>query len=179
MDVDLIAGDLMGFKLWSPLEHAVSFLLNDEMLNFSVSYEKNTAYVSDGYGCYTVRQRNGAWWHREKRVPLAKRIGSSVWVFEGGGIVFELCEPLSKDKGKTAAANAVFAPMPGLVTHIAVKKGQTLQKGDKIVVLEAMKMEHSLVAPSNCEVEEVLVSEGDQVEAAAELVCFKMLGART
>ena len=60
--------------------------------------------------------------------------------------------------------------MPGFVNDVGVTKGDVLRKGDKILVLEAMKMEHALVAPKDCVVDEVLVHVQDQVEAAAELV---------
>ena len=61
----------------------------------------------------------------------------------------------------------------GLLVWVAlygVTKGDILQKGDKILVLEAMKMEHALVAPQDCVVDEVLVRIQDQVEADAHLV---------
>ncbi|MAI57920.1 MAG: 3-methylcrotonyl-CoA carboxylase [Rhodobacteraceae bacterium] len=173
--VGRIKGDLLGFNLWSPLKQAVKLRFNDYISNLSVSFDRNTAYISDKNSSYIAQQRNGLWWHREQRLPLAKAIGSSVWVFEDGGIIFELCDPLYREGKTIADAASVLAPMPGLVTHVAVKKGQRLQKGDKIVVLEAMKMEHGLAAPGTCEVEEVKVSAGDQVEAAAELVRLKIV----
>ena len=174
IEIDSFVNDLMGFKLWSPLYHKISLSFNNDIMNFSVNYEKNLAHIRDTDKSYTVQQRNGFWWYKEKRLPHAKRLASSVWVFEDGGIIFKLYEPLSRESNTVANTSAVIAPMPGLVTHVAVEKGQSLQKGDKIVLLEAMKMEHCLVAPMNCEVEHVLVAEGDQVEAAAELVRFKM-----
>jgi 3-methylcrotonyl-CoA carboxylase alpha subunit len=64
----------------------------------------------------------------------------------------------------------VNAPMPGLVKAMLVKSGQKIHTGDRISVLEAMKMEHSLLAPRDGVVAEVLAQEGDQVEAGAALV---------
>ena len=57
----------------------------------------------------------------------------------------------------------VVAPMPGLVKMVGVRAGQTVGKGQALVVLEAMKMEHTLTAPGNGTVVEVLVAVGDQV----------------
>ena len=60
--------------------------------------------------------------------------------------------------------------MPGLVREVNCAPGQMVQAGDRLAVLEAMKMEHALLAPRDGVVAEVLVSAGDQVEAGAALV---------
>ena len=60
--------------------------------------------------------------------------------------------------------------MPGLVTLVSAVKGQNVTKGDALMVLEAMKMEHSLLAARDGVVAEVLAQPGDQVEAGAALV---------
>ena len=60
--------------------------------------------------------------------------------------------------------------MPGLVRVVDAKVGQTVTKGDRLAVLEAMKMEHSLLAARDGVVAEVLAQAGDQVEAGVALV---------
>jgi 3-methylcrotonyl-CoA carboxylase alpha subunit len=60
--------------------------------------------------------------------------------------------------------------MPGLVKAVHAIAGQAVAKGDRLAVLEAMKMEHSLLAASEGVVAEVLVQAGDQVSAGAALV---------
>ncbi len=67
-----------------------------------------------------------------------------------------------------AGGTAVNAPMPGLVLKLAVQNGATVQKGDKIVVLEAMKMENDIVAPSSGKIT-FAVKQGDNVETGARL----------
>ena len=64
----------------------------------------------------------------------------------------------------------VEAPMPGLVKAVFAKAGQEVKQGDRLAILEAMKMEHSLTAARDGVVAEVLVADGDQVEAGAPLV---------
>jgi 3-methylcrotonyl-CoA carboxylase alpha subunit len=66
--------------------------------------------------------------------------------------------------------DAVVAPMPGLVRDVAVKAGQAVGEGDRLIVLEAMKMEHVLRAPRSGVVAEVTVASGDQVTAGALMV---------
>ncbi|EBA10637.1 Methylcrotonyl-CoA carboxylase alpha chain [Roseobacter sp. CCS2] len=69
--------------------------------------------------------------------------------------------------------DTVLAPMPGLVRDVAVTAGQTVQEGDRMVVLEAMKMEHVLRAPRDGTVDSVMVATGDQVTAGALMVSLE------
>lgn len=72
--------------------------------------------------------------------------------------------------GSTAGDGAILAPMPGRVLSVEVAAGQTVTRGQKLLTLEAMKMEHSLVAPFNGTVEDLMVSAGAQVQVDALLV---------
>jgi 3-methylcrotonyl-CoA carboxylase alpha subunit len=72
-----------------------------------------------------------------------------------------------------AGGNAILSPMPGLVARIAAAPGQTVRKGDVLIVLEAMKMEHALTAPRNGTVAEVLCAERDQVSHGAQLLSLE------
>jgi len=65
------------------------------------------------------------------------------------------------------------APMPGKVLALRVEAGQLVRKGDPLVILEAMKMEHEVVAPHDGEVREVRVAVGQQVEADAVLIVLE------
>ena len=67
-----------------------------------------------------------------------------------------------------AGGTAVNAPMPGLVLKLAVANGTAVKKGDKLVVLEAMKMENDIVAPA-AGVVTFAVKQGDTVETGARL----------
>ena len=62
------------------------------------------------------------------------------------------------------------APMPGKVVSFAVKAGDTVAKGQALAVMEAMKMEHTIAAPMDGVVQELLYAPGDQVTEGAELL---------
>ena len=64
----------------------------------------------------------------------------------------------------------VDAPMPGNILNIKVAAGDTVKKGDVLVVLEAMKMENDIVAPQGGTVATVNVAKGDTVEAGQTLI---------
>ena len=75
-----------------------------------------------------------------------------------------------------AVAGALAAPMPGKVVKVLVAIGQVVRAGDTLLVLEAMKMEHTVRAPEAGVVEHLAVAEGDQVVAAALLVVVTPAG---
>jgi 3-methylcrotonyl-CoA carboxylase alpha subunit len=63
--------------------------------------------------------------------------------------------------------------MPGMVKAVFVVAGQTVTAGDRLCVLEAMKMEHTLTATRDGVVAEVLASAGEQVEAGVALILLE------
>ena len=68
------------------------------------------------------------------------------------------------------AAGTLAAPMPGRVIKLMVKAGARVTKGQPLLILEAMKMEHTIAAPADGTVKEILYGEGDQVLEGAELL---------
>ena len=69
-----------------------------------------------------------------------------------------------------ADTGRLTAPMPGKVVSFAVKAGDKVSKGQALAVMEAMKMEHSIAAPADGVVAELLYAPGDQVAEGAELL---------
>ena len=66
--------------------------------------------------------------------------------------------------------------MPGKVVSFAVKAGEAVKKGQALAVLEAMKMEHTIAAPADGTVAELLYAPGDQVDEGAELLRLAAAG---
>ena len=98
------------------------------------------------------------------------RTATQVVVFWGNGYAFDLIDPLDRGTHDASAAGVVEAPMPGLVKAVFVAHGAEVKRGDRLALLEAMKMEHTLTAGRDGVVAEVLASEGLQVEAGAALI---------
>ena len=71
---------------------------------------------------------------------------------------------------KAAVGNKVVAPLPGRVISVKVKEGDTVNAGDEVVVLEAMKMENSITSDYSGTVQQVVVAEGDNVATDAVLL---------
>ena len=72
--------------------------------------------------------------------------------------------------GPGALSSTVSAPMPGTVIKVNVSEGSTVKAGDRLVVLEAMKMETPLLAPYDGTIKAIHVEEGDRVPGGAVLV---------
>jgi 3-methylcrotonyl-CoA carboxylase alpha subunit len=72
------------------------------------------------------------------------------------------------------AGGRLTAPMPGKVVSFAVKAGDKVKAGQALAVMEAMKMEHTIAAPADGEVLELLYAPGDQVTEGAELLKLKV-----
>lgn len=89
-----------------------------------------------------------------------------------GGLTFHfgLRESEQADKGALPRDGKLLAPMPGKVLGIFVRPGQSVEAGDRLLVLEAMKMEHRLTAPAAGTIKAVHIGENDQVPEGRLLV---------
>ena len=89
------------------------------------------------------------------------------------GDVMLKVKPRFKEPGTEKTIGGLVAPMPGKVIDIKVKKGKKVKAGETLVILEAMKMEHSIKAAEDGKVSELLISINDQVENGALLMVVK------
>jgi biotin carboxyl carrier protein len=98
------------------------------------------------------------------------QVGDTAYVDSalGSSVLVELAR--FPEPGSGLAAGSLTAPMPGTVVRVLAEKGQSVAAGDVLVVLEAMKMEHSVRTATDGTVEEVLVEAGQQVEDGSVLV---------
>lgn len=77
--------------------------------------------------------------------------------------------------GEERQENKIISPMPGKVVKVAVRKGDRLEAGDIVVVIEAMKMQSNYKVSSACTVREVLVKEGDSVTSNQVLLTLDVI----
>ncbi|MCX6216691.1 biotin/lipoyl-containing protein [Spirosoma sp.] len=83
-----------------------------------------------------------------------------------------LLEKMGMSSVASSKVNELKAPMPGLIVGISVQPGDVIQKGDSLLILEAMKMENLLKAPGEGTVKSIRVNKGDRVEKGQVLVEF-------
>ena len=159
-----------GFTLWQPLRQMVE--LDGEELWVQV--------LGDGH--FSVNETDIAVLERDESVwqvnlgyrmtqARVRRGGEQVYVaMDGLRFSAKIGDPLNRDTAIEAGAGALLAPMPGQVQAVLASKGDKVTAGTSLIVMEAMKMEHTLRAPFDGVVGEVLTYEGAQVESGVVLL---------
>ncbi len=84
-----------------------------------------------------------------------------------------LLQKMGMDKANITQIKDIKAPMPGLIREIKIQIGQQIQKGDALLILEAMKMENILKSPTDGIIKTIKVKQGDNVEKNQLLVSFE------
>jgi 3-methylcrotonyl-CoA carboxylase alpha subunit len=90
-----------------------------------------------------------------------------------GGCKLHWIDPFAADISESAAAGRIVAPMPGTVTRILAEPGVGVLRGAPLIVLEAMKMEHTLRAPAEGRLKSLKCAVGDFVQEGTELADFE------
>jgi acetyl/propionyl-CoA carboxylase alpha subunit len=104
-----------------------------------------------------------------RRRATVHRVGSTFYVDDpAGSASLRFVDPLPPPEA-AVAAGSLLAPLPGGVVRVLVEPGQRVHAGQALLVLEAMKMEHSISSPTDGIVSEVLVAVGQQVETGQVL----------
>ncbi|MFI4949307.1 MAG: acetyl/propionyl/methylcrotonyl-CoA carboxylase subunit alpha [Alphaproteobacteria bacterium] len=121
------------------------------------------AFAADGGASVTL---DGA---RSRAIVLAYVDTLAVFI-DGESWRLERVDQLAPPAGADVHAGRLSAPMPGRVVQLLVAAGDSVRQGQPLIVIEAMKMEHTIAAPRNGAVEMVRYAVGDLVEESAELI---------
>ncbi|MDW4548193.1 biotin carboxylase N-terminal domain-containing protein [Defluviimonas sp. D31] len=160
-------GAMAGFTLWAPLRRTVALDGFEAVVEALGPGRARVTIEGEAADCAL---QSGAWWVNDR--PSGARIvltPGTVSIFGPGAWHFDLTDPLDRHSAD-AGGGLTLSPMPGLVKAVFVTAGQAVAAGERLAVLEAMKMEHTLTAARDGTVAEVLVAAGTQVEAGAALV---------
>ncbi|KEO61489.1 acetyl-CoA carboxylase biotin carboxylase subunit [Thioclava indica] len=159
-------GDASGFALWGALRRPVPF---DPPAAIRVHGPGHIGVEIDGMTHDCVLAQDGWRVDGAKTGAAMQMDRDSVTIFMAGAHRFDIPDPL--ERGSSAeTSDLTLAPMPGLVKSVFVTQGQNVSAGDRLAIMEAMKMEHTMLAARDGVVAEVLVVEGAQVEAGAALI---------
>ena len=79
----------------------------------------------------------------------------------------------SKESANLSGKKIVSAPLPGKIISVNVKKGDSVKKGDLLLVLEAMKMENEIFASTDGTIVDILVSPGDYVSTGDKMIVME------
>ena len=119
--------------------------------------------VSEGKPGRAIVTKDGS-----RRLVHVARSGDTWWVHIDG----RAHEVTLHEQGSSSSADegSLKAPMPGTVLQVPAKVGQRVREGQHLMTLEAMKMEHKVVAPKAGEITKVNYSEGERVDMGSSLV---------
>jgi 3-methylcrotonyl-CoA carboxylase alpha subunit len=149
-DSDRKAKPLLGFRLNGPHERKFRLAVNGELKTFHYRPTPKGQYFEHGF--------------RDSIEPHAQFISIA-------GHLLKITLPRADGGGSHhAGSGSILSPMPGKVIAVDVTAGQSVTKGQKLLTLEAMKMEHSLTAPFDGVVAELNATAGAQVQVEALLV---------
>ncbi len=157
-----------GATMWQPLRRTIAWDGGQAVIEV---LGPGAARVTLDEHPHEVRWQGDRWWVdgdlRRNRIVSHP---AGVSVFGGRTVHLTPADPLARETGLVGGGALTLSPMPGLVKSVHVSAGQAVRTGDRLAVLEAMKMEHSLTAARDGIVAEVLTASGDQVEAGAPLI---------
>ncbi|SFQ06323.1 acetyl/propionyl/methylcrotonyl-CoA carboxylase subunit alpha [Tranquillimonas alkanivorans] len=170
---------LRGFRLWGAHRFHARLFAGDDLIDLDLEIDGPTVRTPDGRtlsirpeGDAAVVESGG----HSRRLDVL-RTGDHLTVHEGTrSATFRRHDPLDQQDAAAFGGGVVVAPMPGFVSRLSAEPGRTVTAGDALVVLEAMKMEHTLTAPRDGVIAEVAVQVGQQVGDGDILVTLEEVG---
>jgi 3-methylcrotonyl-CoA carboxylase alpha subunit len=160
-----------GLTLWAPLQHRIDLQHRSEMRQVLLRSQAPDQHHLEVDGHVVVaRWQNAQWSFDGHAAVTSSQTTTEVTLFSSYGLAFDLIDPLARMSDEEAIGPVVTAPMPGQVRSVMVSLGQSVSQGDSLMILEAMKMEHSLKASRDGVVAEVLIEPGQQVAAGDALI---------
>ena len=172
---------LSGWRHWTAAKQFTTLETGDNRHEMRVTSKGNNRYEAEaasGSIALTVTPSGGSAFRvdaegRRFNADIVVGAGDVSVFLEGRSFSFTLPDSLAGAEGDQAGGDSIIAPMPGVVQVVTAEVGATVAKGDAMLVLEAMKMEHTLTAPRDGVVAEVLTSVGDQVTDGTLLLALE------
>jgi 3-methylcrotonyl-CoA carboxylase alpha subunit len=173
-----------GFRLQLSYQRSLHFKYGDEDYTVTVIYHSTSSYtlqIKDKRYAVSIAVSI----HEKTNLSLCFALNDSIqtmqiiehqqqlWIiYDGIEYALQIIKPLQATNVEHEQRGHLTAPMPGAIVTVHVKAGDKVQKDDCLVVMEAMKMEHSIYAPQAGVVREVFYAAGDRVDEGAELLAF-------
>ncbi len=101
------------------------------------------------------------------------RLNSTIYTVKIKRPIDDLIHKMGYVDGSSKVVNSIKAPMPGIIIDLKVKKGQSVKKGDTLLILEAMKMENAIICPKDTTINEIHTVVGETVDKNKLLIDFE------
>ncbi|MFL6715529.1 MAG: acetyl/propionyl/methylcrotonyl-CoA carboxylase subunit alpha, partial [Burkholderiaceae bacterium] len=168
-----------GWRMNASLRRNFRFVDRDHAQEVGLSYLAHGWQLAHGDGSHQVAlvRHEGADYALRLDGRLVRGTvvldGEEVHVFSGERhLILGYSDPLAHAGESEDEGGRLTAPMPGKIVAILVKKDEAVLKGAPLLIMEAMKMEHTIAAPRDGVVQELLYATGDQVEEGVQLLAF-------
>lgn len=179
MDHDTVSAKLGAWQLWGAPSRPVTLLEGDAEIDIRITRTSNDAYdvafgdVSHPVRLVSVKNKTSIRLDLEGHmitVEVIRQADVIVVSSRAHTHCFKIKTGETTGESTEGASNQVLAPMPGIITACPASVGASVSRGDRLIVMEAMKMEHALEAPMDGVIVEISASAGMQVEKGAVLV---------
>ena len=149
--------------------------INDKNLEVTPKATHELDIIAEGDGFFHILKNQKSYKAEIQSIDyLTKtftfKINGSIHTAKINDMYDRLIDQLGMKVGTTQKVGDIKAPMPGLVIEVAVEVGQTLEKGDKVLILEAMKMENVIKAAGDGVVKAIHITQGQPVEKGQLLI---------
>lgn len=172
---------LSGWSLWAPLKQSVWLQSRGEEHELLVAQTAPNSYTVTGEteNLDLVLEQDspntvtilGA--DNRRTIRFVKNNDDVTLFSKDGSNIFEISAGYSHGDADVSAGNEILSPMPGIVKVLNTSPQNDVKAGDVLVIIEAMKMEHSLTASRDGVVSDVLIEAGQQVEAGEVLLILE------
>ncbi len=172
-------GECDGWRLNEDNHHVFIFREGERRSAVTVHYRRGLFELELPHGRRNVSgERSGetlrVWLDDRSVAARVVRSGRTIDIFQGAERhTLEIHDPGLHELDAGGGGGGLAAPMPGKIVAVLVETGATVEKGTPLLILEAMKMEHTIKAPAGGTVKELLYRVGEQVEEGAELLAFE------
>ncbi len=168
-----------GWRMNLPLIRELRFSEEEQQIALSLQYSAGSYQLKIAGVSHTMQIRQSAGNQIQLSLDELTQSGEVIWdgekvhVFTAGQHTeLHYHDPLAHAGDAEAEGGRLTAPMPGKIVAVMTEKGRAVKKGEALLIMEAMKMEHTISAPHDGEIAEILYAVGDQVSEGAQLLAF-------
>jgi biotin carboxyl carrier protein len=158
------------YSHWIDICHKIKLFCSDEVIDIQLSQpDFNKIQILFCGNSFDLFFDKNQWSFEGNQLPEAKKIDNEIIVFDERQFLFQTQDPFQGTKDSNLKTSDILSPMPGMVSKIYIENGCKVLKGQRILALEAMKMEYEVVAPNDCYIETVNFKVGSFVQSGEKL----------
>ena len=161
------------YSHWINVVFKTRLFFEDESIDVELSQPVgNKIQISFFEKSYDLNFYKKHWYFEGNQLPTAKKFNDEILIIDGRQFLFKAQNPFENKMETNPEDIDILSPMPGMVSKIYVENGRRVLKGQRILALEAMKMEYEVVAPHDCLIKKVNFKVGNFVQSGEKLCEF-------